>query len=178
MNDRASSDTGRNRFLQRLAFPVGVGIIYGTIATVRPEQTIAALKASVRVLLQIAPALVIAFGMIVFLNWIVRPAQVRRFLGEGAEVKGAVLSVAAGILSMGPIYAWYPLLQTLREKNVSPFHLATFLGCRAVKLPLVPIMAAYFGWAFTVVLSSMVVLGSLMTGVVVQMINNSAAVDN
>jgi len=124
----------------------------------------AALKASGRVLLQIGPALVVAFGVMVLLNLLVTPAHIKRFLGRGTKAKGVLLSSAAGILSMGSIYAWYPLLKDLREKGVSDFHLANFLGCRAVKIPLMPMMAAYFGWAFTLILSALMVLSAMVTG--------------
>jgi len=124
----------------------------------------AALKASGRVLLQIGPALVVAFGVMVLLNLLVTPAHIKRFLGRGTKAKGVLLSSAAGILSMGSIYAWYPLLKDLREKGVSDFHLANFLGCRAVKSPLMPMMAAYFGWAFTLILSALMVLSAMVTG--------------
>ncbi|MGM0381827.1 MAG: permease, partial [bacterium] len=77
-------------------------------------------------------------------------------------------AAVSGIISMGPIYAWYPLLASLRKKEVPDFHLATFLGCRAVKVPLLPVMAAYFGWAFTVVLTGALLLNAFLTGLVVE----------
>jgi len=175
MSDTDSQNERRRRFLQLLAFPLGVGLVYGVIALAHPDRALDALQVSWQVLLQIAPALLIAFGMIVALNLLVRPAQIKRFLGRGTEIKGSLLSVVAGILSMGPIYAWYPLLGTLREKDVSSFHLSTFLGCRAVKIPLLPIMAAYFGWVFTITISLVMILGSLGTGAVVQLFDRPAA---
>ena len=101
------------------------------------------------------------------LNLFIKPPQVKRFLGQGAGTRGVLLSSAAGILSMGPIYAWYPLLKEFREKGVSNFHLANFLGCRAVKIPLLPMMAAYFGWTFTGIVSVMMILNALITGFIV-----------
>jgi len=160
-------DTGRRRLVRLIVFPLVVTLIYGLVALTSPEQALAALKASGRVLLQVAPALALAFGVMVLLNLLVTPGHVERFLGRGTKAKGAFLSTVAGILSMGSIYAWYPLLKALREKGVSDFHLANFLGCRAVKIPLLPVMAAYFGWAFTVVLSALMILGALATGLAV-----------
>lgn len=141
--------------------------VYGVVALVSPEQAIAAMKTSGRVLLQIAPALVVAFGVMVFLNLLITPAHIKRFLGKGTKAKGTLLSSAARILSMGSIYAWYPLLKDLREKGVSAFHFADFLGCRAVKIPLMPMMAAYFGRAFTLILSGLMVLAAMLTGLAV-----------
>jgi len=158
---------GHARLARLVAFPLVMVAVYGVVALVSPEHAMAALKASGRVMLQIAPALVVAFGVMVLLNLLITPAHIKRFLGKGTKAKGTLLSSAAGILSMGSIYAWYPLLKDLREKGVSDFHLANFLGCRAVKIPLMPMMAAYFGWAFTLILSGLMVLGAMLTGLAV-----------
>jgi len=52
---------------------------------------------------------------------------------------------------MGPIFAWYPLLKTLKEKGASDFHIANFLANRSVKPVLPPLMVANFGWRFSLV---------------------------
>jgi uncharacterized membrane protein YraQ (UPF0718 family) len=150
-----------------IAFPATVAAIYGAVALASPEQAVAALKASGGVIIQIAPALIVAFVVMVLLNLLVKPAHIKRFLGKGTRTKGTLLSSVAGILSMGSIYAWYPLLSDLREKGVSDFHLANFLGCRAVKIPLMPLMAAHFGWVFTLVLSGLMIVGAMLTGLAV-----------
>jgi len=49
------------------------------------------------------------------------------------------------VISMGPIYAWYPLLKELRGKGATNSFIAVFLGNRAVKPFLLPIMISYFG---------------------------------
>lgn len=72
-------------------------------------------------------------------------------------------------------YAWYPLLREFRGKGVSNFHLANFLGCRAVKIPLLPIMAAYFGWTFTGLLSVLMIVSALLTGLTVARFSDKAA---
>ncbi|MGD9141999.1 MAG: permease [bacterium] len=164
---RGGSGAGRTASVRFLAFPAIVAIAYGVIALASAEQAMAALRASWRTLLQVAPALAVAFGVMVALNLLVTSAQIKRFLGKGTKSKGALLSSVAGILSMGPIYVWYPLLKDLREKDVSDFHLANFLGCRAVKIPLLPMMAAYFGWTFTLILSGLMVVEAMVTGLLV-----------
>ena len=93
-----------------------------------------------------------------------KPGQITKFLGAGSGAKGIILSAAAGIISVGPIYAWYPLLKELKQKGAGNSHLAVFLYNRAIKLPLLPIMVAYFGWAYVVILSVLTVLGSIATG--------------
>ncbi|MEF8787439.1 MAG: permease [Planctomycetota bacterium] len=167
------SGSGGKSPARLLSFPLLMVVVYGILALLAPGSAWAALVASGRVLLQIAPALVVAFGVIVVLNMLVRPVHIRRFLGRGTKAKAFLLSSVAGILSMGPIYAWYPLLKELRNKGVSDSHLANFLGCRSVKIPLMPLMAAYFGLTFTVVVSIAVIVGAFVTGLVVAAVTGS-----
>jgi len=147
-----------------------VAAAYVALLAARPGQAAAALRTSGRVLLQIALPLGVAFAVMVVLNALVRPAHITRFLGRGAGVKGAALSSAAGILSMGPIFAWYPLLKDLREKGASDFHLANFLCCRAVKPFLLPLMVSYFGWAFTLVFNLLIVVSALLIAAAVNLL--------
>jgi uncharacterized membrane protein YraQ (UPF0718 family) len=98
------------------------------------------------------------------LNLFVKPAQIARFLGKGAGVKGIIFSVVAGIISMGPVYAWYPLLKEVREKGAGDGPIAIFLYNRAVKPFLLPVMIAYFGWAYVGILTILTVSGSIAIG--------------
>lgn len=65
---------------------------------------------------------------------------------------------------MGPIYAWYPLLKELRNKGAENSLIAIFLGNRAVKPLLMPVLISYFGWAYALILTGLTVLGSLAVG--------------
>jgi len=82
-----------------------------------------------------------------------------------------LLSSAAGIISMGPVYAWYPFLSSLKEKGASDFNLANFLSNRAVKPALIPLMIAYFGWRFSIVFAVFGVLSALAVAMSVSLLN-------
>ncbi|MFW6103422.1 MAG: permease, partial [Chloroflexota bacterium] len=82
-------------------------------------------------------------------------------------LRGASLALFAGIASMGPAYAWYPLLGEVRQKGAGAGQVAVFLYGRAIKPFLLPVMAAYFGIVFTVVLNLLVAVGALFTGWIV-----------
>ncbi|MEA3442556.1 MAG: hypothetical protein U9R04_03580 [Chloroflexota bacterium] len=98
------------------------------------------------------------------LNLLLKPVHIVKFLGTKSSIKGFLLSATAGIISMGPIYAWYPLLKELREKGAGLFPIAVFLYCRAVKPFLLPIMISYFGWQYVIILTVLTVLGSIAIG--------------
>jgi len=98
------------------------------------------------------------------INLFLKPAAVAKFLGKGSGVKGIALSVAAGIISTGPIYAWYPLLKDLKDKGAGESSIAIFLYNRAVKPFLVPVMVTYFGWLYVVTLIILTILASVVVG--------------
>jgi uncharacterized membrane protein YraQ (UPF0718 family) len=77
---------------------------------------------------------------------------------------GVIFSVLAGIISTGPIYAWYPLLKDLKKKGVGSHLIAIFLHNRSVKPFLLPVMISFFGFAYVVILVSMTILASLALG--------------
>jgi len=103
----------------------------------------------------------------VFMNLFLKPAHIAKFIGKESGARGAMLSVGAGIISMGPIYAWYPLLKELRNKGAANPLIAVFLGNRAVKPFLLPIMISYFGWVYVLLLTLFTITGSLVTGYLV-----------
>jgi hypothetical protein len=60
----------------------------------------------------------LVFILMLVTNLFLKPAQIVKFLGRGAGIKAGILSATAGIISVGPIYAWYPLLKDLRERGL------------------------------------------------------------
>ena len=163
VNSRRQSST-RSPVARIALFPVAVLILYGILFVVTPDKTSLALRSSGSILVSMLLPLGLVFVLMLLLNLFLKPAQIVWFLGKGSGVKGTVLSVAAGIISMGPIYAWYPFLKDLREKGAGYCPIAVFLHNRAVKPFLLPVMIAYFGWVYVVVLTVLTVLGSVTIG--------------
>jgi uncharacterized membrane protein YraQ (UPF0718 family) len=123
-----------------------------------------AMRTSGNLLLYIALPLVLVFVIMLALNLFVKPAQIVGLFGRGARIKGIVFSVVAGIISMGPIYAWYPLLKNLREEGAGTGPIAIFLYSRSVKPFLLPVMITYFGWVYVGILTALTVFASIVIG--------------
>ena len=138
-----------------------VGLLYGTLFLIFPDKAGLALKSSGRILWSLVPALCLVFVLMVLLNLFLKSSQVVRFMGEEAGLKGVLLSAAAGIISMGPIYAWYPLLKEVKQRGAGNRTIAVFLGNRAVKPFLLPIMVSYFGWVYVLLFTLFTILGSI-----------------
>lgn len=139
-------------------------VLYGILFVIMPDKALLALKSSANIFLNMLIPLSMVFVLMLLINLFVKPARVVKFLGKGSGIKGIILSAAVGIISTGPIYAWYPLLKDLREKGAGDSSIAIFLYNRAVKPFLLPVMVAYFGWLYVVVLTILTVLGSIAVG--------------
>lgn len=156
------SRVGTTKFFLFIVFLIYVTVGFTDYALV--EQSISAF---VRLSLNILPVLVLVFVIMFFSNLILQADRTKKYLGEESGAKGWLVAIFGGILSTGPIYMWYPLLSDLKEKGMKNSLIAAFLYNRAVKIPLLPMMIYYFGWAFTIILTVYMILFSLVNGLIV-----------
>ena len=119
-------------------------------------------------IIQIAPFLLIVFVVMFFNFWFMKPEIVKKHLGEQSGLKGYIYAILAGIISVGSVYVWYPLLKDLRKSGMSEKLIAVFIYNRSIKLHLLPLMILYFGLAFTSALTVVTILFSLVIGLLVQ----------
>jgi len=126
------------------------------------------LKAFLTLLKRILPVLGIVFALIFFSNLLLTPKIVSRYLGKGTGRRGWLVAIVAGILSMGPIYLWYPLLGELKAKGMRDALIAVFLYNRAVKIPLLPMMIYYFGLKVVVIVTALMIVFSILNGLLVE----------
>ena len=163
-NDRYLSNIWKKRAVRLLVFPASVLFIYGILFIIMPDKASTALRSSGKVFVNIIMPLCLVFILMLVLNLFLKPAYITKFLGKEAGIKGIILSATAGIISAGPIYAWYPMLKALREKGADDSLIAIFLGNRAVKPFLLPIMISYLGWIYVLILTVFTIFGSLVAG--------------
>ena len=165
VNRGSGRETKGGRPLKRIGlFPIFVLLFYGILYAAAPNTALIALRASVKISVTIGVPLALVFAVMFFLNLLVSPPQIAGLFGKGAGGKGMLLSIAAGIISMGPIFAWYPLMKKMREEGAGEGPIAVFLYNRAVKPFILPVMIAYFGWAYVVIVTVLTILGSLALG--------------
>jgi uncharacterized membrane protein YraQ (UPF0718 family) len=100
----------------------------------------------------------------VALNLFLTPPQFEKVTQKGSGVKQTLFAAIAGILSTGPIFAWYPILKDLRDRGAAPSLMAVFLVNRAVKPALLPMMISLFGWSFVLLFTLLTVAASFCVG--------------
>lgn len=121
-----------------------------------------------KMLIKILPILILVFLFIYLINRYLKPEKVKKYLGKNAGIKGTLLALAAGVISTGSIYMWYPLLAELRRQGMSNRLMAIFLYNRAIKIPLFPMLILYFGLKYSIILTALMILFSLIIGWVVE----------
>jgi len=101
-------------------------------------------------------------------NYFVKPQKIARLVGKHSGIKGWVIAISAGIVSMGPMSIWYPLLADLNRQGLRPALSAAFLYARAIKIPLLPVMAYYFGVVYTLLFVVSLFLFSIASGMLLE----------
>jgi len=139
--------------------------VYGVIGVVEPETAREALGFFARIMQDVLLFLVIVFFLLLATDLLLEPEWIKRNLGREAGLRGWLMALAGGVLAAGPIYPWYALLGELREKGMRASLAAVFLYSRAIKLPLLPLMIHYFGFAYTLLLCLYLLGFSVLSGI-------------
>jgi uncharacterized membrane protein YraQ (UPF0718 family) len=145
--------------------------LYFIISLYTPGDIVRSLTASLNMFIHVLPALVLMVFFMGIVDHFVSPGTLSKYVGEGSGVKGWFLAICTGILSHGPIYAWYPLLRRLRDQGMKSGLIAVFLYNRAIKIPLLPVIIYYFGITFVVILAVYLIIGSVVQGYIVEIMD-------
>ena len=149
-------------------FPAVVAAFYGLAFFLVPHRSIHALHFSLKMLFKLVPVLLLVFFLIFLANLLIKPHWIQNHVGQDSGLKGYLVAIISGIISVGPIYAWYEMLRDFRKKGMRTALIAAFLYSRAVKLPLLPLMLYYFGAAYTIILSFYMILFSAVSGMLTE----------
>lgn len=141
-----------------------VVLLYLVLLCFDCEKAASSLKAGLNIFIKLIPVLVLVMAFMGLMNFLLKPKTASKYLGKSSGLRGWILAAAAGIISHGPIYAWYPLLKDLMKQGMRPGLAAVFLYNRAIKIPLLPIMIFYFGTKFVIILLVFTVTASFVEG--------------
>jgi len=149
-------------------------ILYGLFFLFNGQSTLLALQKSSSILIKILPIFAVVILFTAVINYLLRPRQIARHLGKDSGRRGWLWVLAAGVISHGPMYAWYPLLEDLRKHGLKDGLIVVFFASRTIKIPLLPMMIDYFGLVFTIVLSVYILLGALIQGLLLEKLETNS----
>jgi uncharacterized membrane protein YraQ (UPF0718 family) len=145
-----------------------VAALYLAVFFVKRDAIIPSLEFFVSIIEKIIPVFLLIFALLVLMNWAVKPEKIVKHLGKDAGAKGWLYAIIGGIISTGPIYMWYPLLNELQKHKARNGYIAAFLYNRAVKIPLLPLFIYYFGAVYVAVLTAIMIAASIIQGIIVE----------
>ncbi len=113
-------------------------------------------------MIEILPAVFIITGLIDV--WVSRETIMKHF-GKGSGVKGKAASVLTGSVSAGPIYAAFPITQSLLRKGASVSNVVIILSAWAVvKVPMLIVEAKFLGVQFMAARYMLTIPGIIIIG--------------
>lgn len=151
-------------------FLIFVILLYIVLFITDNSNTILSLQKSSEILKKIAPIFLLIIILTALINYFLKPKQIVKHFGKDSGVKGVLYALIGGILSHGPMYAWYGMLEDMRSSGLKESLIATFLYARAIKLPLLPFMVDMFGVMFTVILILFILIAAVVQGQIIDLI--------
>ncbi|WP_456386168.1 permease [Desulfolithobacter sp.] len=161
---------GSGTRLRGIPFFLLVAAAYAILFFHDRNQALLALYRSGTVLVRILPVLVVVILFTGLVNYLLRPGQIVKHLGAESGLRGWFIALMAGVISHGPMYVWYPMIQDLRNQGTRDGLLVAFFYARAIKVPFLPLMIDYFGLGFTLVLSCYILIGSIVQGWIMELL--------
>lgn len=159
-----SKNKKKKQLFNRIYFLLGSIVLVFGFFLFTPENTLKALKYSSRVFLGIIPVLILVIILMASANFFMSRERITRYIGKSSGLRGYLIAAFSGVISHGPIFAWYPLIGELVDDGMNIELAAIFLYTRAIKLPLLPILIYYFGLKFVLVWFMWLIIGSFLLG--------------
>ena len=142
--------------------------VYALLYIYYPDQTSEAVLKSLSTMRHLLPVFLLVIVLMAIFTALMSAKRIAQLLGRKSGIKGWAIAVIGGILSHGSSYIWYQMLANLRAQKVRDGLIITFLYARAIKLPWLPLMISYFGYAFSLLLMFYIILGALIQGLIVE----------
>ncbi len=121
-------------------------------------------------LFKILPIFALVITLTALINYFLKPKKIMKYFGKDSGTKGIFYTLLGGIISHGPMYAWYPMLDDMRKHGLKFGLIATFMYAMAVKIPLLPFMVGLFGLPFTVIVNVYILIFAIFQGKLIDLL--------
>ena len=145
-------------------------LLYLGTALLHPEILRPALRYSLHLFATLLPILAVVLFLMGLFDSVFDAKNIARLLGRESGLKGWGIALLGGVLSHGPGYVWYPMIQEMRRHGARDSLIVAFFYSRAIKLPWLPLMVIYLGTGFTVFLTLYVLLASWLQGLIAELL--------
>jgi uncharacterized membrane protein YraQ (UPF0718 family) len=112
-------------------FLISVIIIYIIVAVFNYDKFVFALEKSEKILLRIIPILLLVVLITAVINYFISPEKFIKYFSN--KKTGYLIALTAGVVSHGPMYGWYPLIENLKNRGLKYGYIAAFFYARAIR---------------------------------------------
>jgi len=160
----------KNIELKGLKFLYSVIFTYFILLFLDNENALTSLMKCIDILYQLLPIFLFIIILTAMVNYFLKPKDIIKHFGEDSGAKGVLYALIGGIISHGPMYAWYGMISELREHGAKDGLLIVFFYARAIKIPMLPFMIGIFGITFTIIISVYILIFAVIQGKVIDQI--------
>jgi uncharacterized membrane protein YraQ (UPF0718 family) len=158
------SDNQKKQF-QGTKLMLIVMAIYILLYFINATKTIDSLKHFAKNTISIIPIFLFVIVLTAIINYYFPKEKTAKLLQGKSNFATYSISLIAGIVSHGPVFAWFPLLKDLKDKGVKKGGLVTFFYGRGIKLTLLPVMISYFGFLYTMIFIAYIAAFAILQGI-------------
>ena len=155
---------GKEHEFKGVKFLGFVVLLYILLYVVDASKTIDSLKYFLKNSIKILPVFLLVILLTALINYYFPKERIGQMLQGKPRWQTYMFSLLAGIISMGPVFAWYPLLKNLKDKHLEEGTLVTFFYAKSIKLTLLPIMIGFFGQVFSIIFMVYIAIAALLQG--------------
>jgi len=154
-----------------------VVLLYIILYFVDSQKTTESLQYFFKNTLRVLPIFLLVIVLTALINFYFPKGKIIKILQGKSRFRTYIYSLIAGIVSHGPIFVWYPLLNELRQKGISKGTLVTFFYGRSIKLTLIPIMIGFFGQIYTLIFMVYIAIAALLQGVLYDFVDKDKGIN-
>ena len=148
-------------------FLIVVILCFAALLIFDTQNALASLQKSGTTLFKLIPIFMLVIILTALINYFLKPKQIMKHFGKDSGAIGVTYAMFGDIISHGPMYAWYGMLQDMRSHGLKDGLIAVFMYARAVKLPLLPFMIDMFGLLFTIIMTLYILIAAVLQGKVI-----------
>jgi len=135
-----------------------------------PEKGEEAFANSLELLERILPLIVLILALMLIFHYFLPIKVIVGYINRNAGIKEWIITILAGLISVGPVHIWYPVLRRLMLDDTGPGIVSAFLYARAVKLQYIPLLVIYFGIEYTIMLTAVMIVASVVIGIIMDIL--------
>lgn len=158
----------KQKFNKSWLFLLVIVVLFLVVLFIDREKGIQIFYFYLKLLAKVLPILLLVYFIMLLTNYFVDNNTIKKVMLQASGFKIWMLTIIAGILSVGPVYMWFPLLKDLKEKGVKDRYLASFLYNRGIKIQWLPVLVLYFGLKYVLVLAFVMTVFSIPQGLLTE----------